>query len=391
MSVIFILGSGASKAANSPSVWEITRAIREGLGVRYHTDDRYYLASPPRASLDRTEEEVQRAVAVVRCVLPLIRLQMRSAPNYEEVYFVLRQVADHLLWEFENPALLPLAREMARRWEGLSCRTNVAGDRVSLKEALLEACSYIHDVTWRLLEPVCSFGHMLSWATAVGELGEDCDAIVTLNHDELARRALVESSVEFEDGFEPPGAIRPWQPDRLDRRRPVKLIHLHGALSWFWYVREADTRRRQYLLRVAGGDLDHIVHSSRGAMILADNRPCLSIGTHNKVTTYFKQPFNELYGQVTRLLREDGAVTRIVLAGYGGADKGVNLQISDWMQAGDAREIVLVHPNPGSWLASARTHLASQWPTWGAEGRIKNISKPFEAVSCEEWLAACRG
>ena len=391
MSVIFILGSGASKAANSPSVWEITKAIREGLTVRFHTDGRYYLASPPHASLDRAEEEVQRAVAVVRCVLPIIRLQMRSAPNYEEVYFLLRQVADHLLWEFENPALLSLTHEMTRRWEVSPRRTNVAGDPVSLSEALLQACNYIQDVTWRLLEPVCSFGHMLNWAAAVGELGGECDAIVTLNHDELARRALAESSVEFEDGFEPPGAVRPWRPERFDSSRPVKLIHLHGALGWFWYVREGDPRRRQYLLRVAGGDIDHVVHPAGGAMILADNRPCLSIGTHNKVTSYFKQPFNELYGLVTRLLREEGAVTRVVLAGYGGADKGVNLQISDWMQTGDAREIVLVHPNPDSWLAGARPHLASQWPTWTAEGRIKTISKPFEAVTREEWVAAARG
>jgi len=316
---------------------------------------------------------------------------MGSTPNYEEVYFVLRQVADHLLWEFENPALLPLTRGMARRWEGSAWHMNLAGDPVSLREALLQACDYIHDVTWRLLQPVCAFGHMLNWASAVGELGGDCDAVVTLNHDELARRALAKYSIDFEDGFEPTGAIRPWRPARLDRSGPVKLIHLHGALSWFWYVRDGDSESRQYLLRVAEGNIDHVLHPSGKAMILAANRPCLSIGTHNKVTAYFRQPFNELYGQMTRLLREEGAVTRIVLAGYGGADKGVNLQVSDWMQTGDAREIVLVHPNPTNWLASARPHLATQWPTWTAARRIKTISKPFEAVTREEWIAAARG
>jgi hypothetical protein len=109
------------------------------------------------------------------------------------------------------------------------------------------------------------------------------------------------------------------------------------------------------------------------------------------VTAYFKQPFNELYGQVTRLLREEGKVTRMVMAGYGGGDKGVNLQVSDWIQTGEGREIVLVHPHPGDWLANARPHLASQWPDWHAAGRIRVIAKAFEEVTREDWVAAARG
>src|SRR5262249_11856418 len=113
-------------------------------------------------------------------------------------------------------------------------------------------------------------------------------------------------------------------------------------------------------------------------------------GTHNKVTDYFKQPFSELYGLVTRLLREQGRVECLLMAGYGGADKGVNLQVSDWMQTGTDRRLVLIHPDPPGWVRHARPHLASQWPARKAAGRISEIPSRFEDLNTEEWLSACR-
>lgn len=391
MSVVFLLGSGASNGAGTPTVRDITRAVCEGTTVQLHSDGRHYLADPQPPSLGQAGPEVQRAVAVVRCVLPLIRRQMGGRPNYEEIYFLLRQIVDHELWDFENPALLPLVGAMKKRLAESSWGINLAGEVLSLKDVAASACDYIHDVAWRLLQQGRSHEHMGVWAVAIRELGSECAAVVSLNHDELARHALEATGLEVADGFDPPGPIRPWRPSQLEEAAATRLIHLHGALSWFWYVREDDSKRRQCLLRVEGGDIDRVLSRDNVQMVLADNRPCLSIGTHNKVTSYFRQPFNELYGQLTRVLREEGTVDRIVLAGYGGADKGVNLQVSDWMQAGDHRRLVLVHPRPAEWLAAARPHLAMQWPDWQGAGRTSTLEKRFEAVTREEWIAAARG
>lgn len=389
--VVFLLGSGASKAAGLPTMPEITRDVTDGLRFQFHTDGRHYLVNPPRQALVNAEHEVQRSVAIIRCASRLVRLQTGASPNYEEVYFLLRQVLDHLLGEFENPALIPLVREMERQFSASKWVSSKYGDSVTLLEAVDGACDYIRDAVWRLLQRDASCEHLRAWAGAVQALGRECAAIVSLNHDDLAREALVNAGVSFVDGFDTrEGGVSDWAPPELDRTGCVKLIQLHGSLKWFWTADRANSAARSYLARVQQSDLDHLTSASGMNLILVDNRPCLSVGTHNKVTDYFKQPFSELYSQVTRLLRESGRVERLVLAGYGGADKGVNLQISDWMQTGTARRIVLVHPDPKKWLAFARPHIAGQWPQWEQSGRARAVPKKVEDVTTKEWVDACR-
>jgi hypothetical protein len=181
-----------------------------------------------------------------------------------------------------------------------------------------------------------------------------------------------------------------WFPSRFDSEANVKLIHLHGSLQWFWTHDQKDTGGRRWLHRIGHADIDNVIDSAGRALEVENNRPCLSIGTHNKVTNYFKPPFSELYAQVTRLLREDGDVERIVMVGYGGADKGVNHQVVDWMQASTARSVVLVHPRPDSWASRARPHIGSSWPDWQKAGRGIVIPKWFKDVTTDEWVGSCK-
>ena len=387
-SVVFLVGSGASRAAGVPGVAQISATIRSGKILHEHTDGRFYLLPTPLASLSGASLEVRRTIFLYRLLAALARADPRREPNYEEVYFVARQLLDHELREFENPALRGLIEDLRRRLAVSGLGVDELGDPVELRDALTNLCNYIHDATWRALQGQFSHAHLQPFAIAVRRLGRKCRAIVTLNHDELVREALEGARVPFEDGFDPESTgLSRWRPSRFGNTG-LRLIHLHGSLRWFWTARDGIPEDALVLRRIATSDIDHVHLASGELLLLADNRPYISLGTHNKVTSYFRQPFSELYAQLTMFLREDSTVRTLVMAGYGGQDKGVNLQISDWMQQRHDRRIVLVHPDPPGFVRDARPHLRSQWADWEARGRICTISKRFEEVTAEELITS---
>jgi hypothetical protein len=107
--VVFLLGSGVSRAANMPSVDEITEAVVSGVrdGHRYwkYTDE-WYCNSPDVP--DREPDPMISVLAFIREIQQRCFKYFERWVNYEDIAYVVWQVQEQQSGNYENPALVPL-------------------------------------------------------------------------------------------------------------------------------------------------------------------------------------------------------------------------------------------------------------------------------------------
>ena len=159
MNTAFLLGAGSSVAAGFPSTEELTQQILSGCDVKRHTDESYYIDSA-----GSPDEVTQFANCMVR-QLHAEAERYYSAyggrhTNYEDLYYLAKQVLDEESGEMENPAIhsfvgelrtniLPLLKVGIEIDEG--SRPYVSGVPYNFQMLLKEVISYIADIVWRKL------------------------------------------------------------------------------------------------------------------------------------------------------------------------------------------------------------------------------------------------
>ncbi|MCP9486995.1 MAG: hypothetical protein MSC30_14170 [Gaiellaceae bacterium MAG52_C11] len=119
------------------------------------------------------------------------------------------------MFDYENPALLPLIKQLETELGG--------ADR--LRDRAREAVDYVSGVVWaRLRRAPARVDHL----RCITDACKDRPAsVVSLNHDAVLERALRHDGVAFKDGFTVPvsGEIDAWSND-FDA--DVQLFKLHG-------------------------------------------------------------------------------------------------------------------------------------------------------------------
>ncbi|MGA3288522.1 MAG: SIR2 family protein [Bacteroidota bacterium] len=368
--IAFLLGSGISLKAGIPCTGQITEAVLSGDGFHWSTDRRYYLG--PRAIdyddgyissvtkfLSRIKNEVDNYYSFNR---------RKHDTTYEDMFSVVSQLGDSEYGEYDNPALFALREKI------LADSPQVLigmGYKKSMNWTLAELCSetiqYIKCiVTIKIGEKHDNISYLETFSNLLEIDSVERMKIFTLNHDTLIENYLSEKGIDFVDGFGFDG--RRWVWDELNyelprKKKELKLLKLHGSISWFY-----DTVEDGKIIRKP---LPNDIRDIEGPEIL--------IGTINKILDYSNRDiYWKIHGKFNNYLDETNI---LIVSGYSFNDKVINSRIGNWFVGN--RKLIIIHPNIDKMKEKARPLLRRKWDAWEKTGNLKTIEDYFENVTTE--------
>jgi len=346
-----------------PSTTEIREAVRSSSGIAHRTWGRYELGEPDPGP--GGNERVEATIGFLDTVREACDLPAET--NYEELQYVLIQLADDLIGEYENPALEPVQAKL--RAATVPVRLMIG--EWDYERLVHESCRYVQDAVSALIRardhetPIAP----LAVQAAQAVVGDGTTDIVTLNHDTVIERALAEAGLEFADGFIH-SSTSDWSWDaRAFEATGVRLLKLHGSVTW-----RREIHGEQRLLRLDGSQ------SRRPSEVRLDPQLELLAGAHNKVLQYSRGHYGDLQCVFRASL---GWADRLVVAGYGFRDKAINGMLIEWMRT-RAHHIAIVHPNLGRLREQARPAVRRAWGERENSRRIRLVAKPAEQATWEE-------
>jgi SIR2-like domain len=383
----FLFGAGASIPAGFPSTAELTDKVLSGDGFVRHTDETYYLGDHGNAH--GSYSEYVPTISMVLCTLknridPFLMQRRGSPANYEDLAYVLGQIADSEYGEIENPAIAPflegIEAELTSEIQKLSPRIDALGGLAQ------EAANFVSDVVFRMLDkPAQTFDHLAATLEVIGSSPGKEPLIATLNHDNHLECFLQSRFGHLNDGFaNEVNDIRYWrgyQTSQADKR--ISLYKLHGSVDWFTFG--PDNGRSFYEHRVGvyrGGDVWHTTSPDGRPQTPLLGRPNLIVGTFNKFTLYTSAMVAEIHHAWRSALR---ASSRLVICGYGFGDKGINAQIIDWVYGDKDRRVLVISPNIDGLRARSRGAISNKWETWLNDDVMETIESKLEDVSFNQF------
>jgi hypothetical protein len=364
MRIAFLLGSGTSRCAGMPDVAEISEQVRSGTGVFLGTEQLFHL-DPANPNFELLRPRAEPVIRFMRTLDDVCRdyydtFEPGRTVDYEELAFLAGQIQRAVDLSEENPALLPLIRDIAdARFEG---NLHVVGGLAQ------QGRDYIRDITRSMLDHQPSRTDHLAAITDACRNVEEVD-LFTLNHDLVLEAALQDAGVVFSDGFEHQyGDLRIWSGSFSS---PTRLFKLHGSIDW-WGYRLPDNYWRGYITaRVTNGDPNHAYGPNATLLDTPhDIRPVFLAGTFDKIFGYEGWIFPDQHHRFQAALR---ASNRLVVTGYGFRDQAINSRLIDWLGRSHDNRIVVAHGEPEQLPALARIAIKNHWGRWVTEGRIRIV------------------
>lgn len=365
MRVVFLLGSGICVDAGMPSIKDISEQVFSGAGVVRHSDATYYIAGEGAANYAYYRAAAEPAIAFAHRLRDLVDgyfadyIGERTA-NYEDVANLAKQVGDAISGEYENPALLPLLREL---------REDVP-DPSELMDLATQTRDYIRDVVWRMLnrhvERVDHLQAVIDGCRALGETD-----LFELNHDRVVEKAVAEAGIDVSDGFtRSVGDVFFWADEFA---RLIRHFKLHGSITWFHRTLPEEPWRGWVVARSTTDDPYH----ERGAAgelldFPADGRPVLLAGTFDKPLAYDSTVYADQHYRFHESLRRTRTV---VVFGYGFRDKAINARLIGWLNGAPDRRLIVGHGDVESLVGGARFAIGGKWNRWIRDGRLRVIEK----------------
>lgn len=192
--------------------------------------------------------------------------------------------------------------------------------------------------------------------------------IVTLNHDRLVERVLVNAGVAVVDGFGlPDGDVR-WYNDSTydaDDAR-VMLFKLHGSVDWYEFLREG----KSWLAAVASGTPQGAADRTGTALTQITRLPSFLTGGH-KEAWYQHGHFADVHFRFHEVLRR---CDRMIVSGFGWGDGGIASQIDRWFDGDVKRTLVLLHQHPEEILERSAL-LAARYDSLCRNGQLVATGK----------------
>ncbi len=298
----FLLGSGASLSAGMPTMGHITERILHGTGLYRYSDGTYHIGQVPDIVRRETEEylePVRRFLMLLKRHAERYYSATERSVNYEDLHFLARQTNETLVFEYENPAVLPFIEDLEsdpallQPAPGATIRTEW-----TLPGLATETTNYIHDmVTAMLAKSPERRDHLSFVVDGCGDASFSSIGLFTLNHDTVLEAVCREHGLEFVDGFGKTfKGVRYFHPSLFDATRgAVPLLKLHGAIDWYRLRPDEGDWTEDRVGIIEDPDWYHTQTPDGRLQIPMDARPMILIGTFNKVLEYTAWMFSELF------------------------------------------------------------------------------------------------
>jgi hypothetical protein len=369
-----------------PSVYEITEKVCTGVGVMRHTDGNYYIGEPNFmvGCIERVVEFLNRLCVEIKDYYASRRYYTPDSErmvNYEDLYYAALQICDSETGAHDNPIVQAFIDKILPDIESLFVGKEDEIEREwSLLQIAEEATHYIHDIVSNVLRRGSTD---VSYLSFIGDACQDIGGplnLFTLNHDTLLEQYLVESSIEYTDGFASiENNYRYWSPGVFEHSADkVWLFKLHGSWDWFRYEPSAATGRndpvgiaidgRYWLVKDPNGELQRRYCG----------RSVLLVGTFNKIPEYTNRIFADLFCEFRRVLREADV---LIVCGYGFGDQGINRQVAEWADSSDKTVMVVIDKNPEDLQMPSRGNICHKWDRWLENEKLVVVRKLLQQTS----------
>jgi len=348
MDIAFLLGAGFSSAAGIPSSEEITREILFGSNISELESIRIFM------------KELAREVEIYYG-------EENHPVSYEDIYFMLVQIYDDRMGEYENPAL-HLFLEATRK------KIDALGLAITPLDFIIECKRYISQKVEEMVRRnrTCLGGLSIISSAFKDKRLAKID-LFTLNHDLLIENYISEQQEIVADGFSK--VDEDWSEWRIHLLQSsgirARLVKLHGSVDWY---------------HDKNSDGTHVVKKPLrpNRYIREMGEPLILIGTFNKILGYSTWFFHDLYCLWSNILRGSQA---LVVMGYSFRDKGINTRLIELIQQEKTHKMVVIHPDPESLKQIMRNAVSKLFDNQSYKSQLDVIAKRVECVSWEEIAA----
>jgi len=304
-------------------------------------------------------------------------IEFEHTPNYEDIYYVLRQIKDSYLLEFENPAVISLIDELFAdtKWE-----------KKKFKETINEAIRLIESIVWQSIdisiEKSSQFDLINSISTHL-----NLDTILSLNHDLVLEKWLQSKGIVFDDGFHIDNKKLPEWKGFKNEKGILKLCKVHGSIDWFDFQIENPNSYRN-LVKLPHNHYAETINGIDGSFKYPNSgTPSILIGTFNKMLGYLSGIHELLFEELKSEINKSEI---IIVSGYGFGDKGINTRLLHWLYQDYSKKMIIIHPDRASLIENSRGSFKNNiMPSQSKHPKVELIEKKFEDVEIEEIIMYC--
>lgn len=379
MELMLFLGSGVSYESGLARVGEITRSLLNDEWYS-HTDELFYHGPEPNPVF-RSQNWVLRIQPFLKTLKSYAdeysTMKTGTDANYEDLYYLVRQLMDEYQGRVENPAILRFALEIRAKLKDLCTPMPLTGEEVTSERLVRRASEFIQCVVWHMLysdKPPTGMDIIKELA-----LSQDVERlnIFTLNHDLLVENLFDSNKIQFADGFGPQdGQVCFFEPSCYETGPKVRLFKLHGSINWFQFRSEKDGTTIDRFGRPRHSDFWHLKDSTGNILRNLRGIPVFLSGTYNKMLDYGSGIHAEMHFRFYQLLKETDIM---VMSGYGWNDPGINTRLMEWIYSSDKKRLYLLHRNPEAEIRDKSK--SGMWHSY------EDLEKDGRLIPIEKWLS----
>jgi hypothetical protein len=310
----FLLGAGSSCAIRMPSTEALTNTIL----------------------LDK-DKHIVILLDYLKLIIAEFYQYSNRKVNYEDIYFVVDQIALSYLGKYPNP-IVPSFIE--HHWQFLyPLLHNITEDNYQnsksdmLSRAFSKITKYIEDIIEKELKNIPS--DLCNLNLLRDACKDDAFAradFFTLNHDMVLESLFESSGMAYNDGFEIRNinnlSFPCWEPDTYkDDSMKIHIFKLHGSINWDLLTVAGEGK---FFVNKRGIIDNHNYYCSEDHYFL--------VGNYNKIVEYSSSIYLDLFQLFHSRLRN---ATSLIICGYGFADKGINNAFHKWIDRDGNRAIII--------------------------------------------------
>lgn len=376
-SLSLLIGSGVSYYSGLPSLGKITDLVLSGKNVTRETDSQYYINKPINPlNQSHNKHYITNNVNLIKELVSTINefythMENDHVCNYEDIYFINKQIVDSYLFEYENPAIIKLI---------ISLKQKIVILDEELREISIETAKYIECIVWRSINrKIRNSDQFNILIPLIREY--NLKSIISLNHDLIVEKFLENNNIEFDDGFMVRNRILPEWCNFTRNDSKLKILKLHGSINWF-SVQLINSIKRNTIMKVPKNFYPERLYEIHNSIDIGIGRPELLIGTFNKMWGYLSGIFEEQYFSFKNSLMN---TNMLIISGYGFGDKGINSKLSNWLDERHSKKMLIIHPNKIELIDNSRGIFPLRFmSTTGIHPKISFMENKFENVTIED-------